>query len=67
MSLKVFHITFITLASALGVVFGVWNMQRNHIVTAVAIFIIALALVAYGVSFLRSTKSLKLKRNGEDS
>lgn len=60
MSLKGFHILFITMATALTLAFGWWSLQAyratesaGFAVTAAGAAIAAVALVVYGVVFYR--------------
>ncbi len=63
MSLKAFHIFFIILSTLLAVAFGVWAVDdfgrsgsMVHLALGVGSFIASLALVGYGIWFLRKLK-----------
>lgn len=67
MSLKGFHIVFITFSTLLAVACGLWCIQVNqiaqapvYIAGAVGSFIAALALVTYGFWFYRKMKRLRI-------
>jgi hypothetical protein len=69
MSLKTFHIVFITMSFLLAVAFGAWCLRVADAegegpwrIAAMASFAAAAALVVYGVWFLR-----KLRRLEEDA
>ncbi len=59
MNLKSFHLVFITCASALAFLFGVWALGNpsalgaSRLVAAVGAFAVGLALIAYEAWFLR--------------
>ena len=58
MSLKSVHILFIVLATVVIVIFGVWSLRSYSTVAAVVSFVIAAALVAYGIWFVGKTKGM---------
>jgi hypothetical protein len=66
MSLKAFHVIFITAASALAFGFGVWMLKDYFsaegrgldLVYAIGSFVAAIALIAYERYFLKKTKNL---------
>ena len=66
MNLKAFHVAFITAATLLFVGLGVWCLRehaeahdgRGLIAGAVASFLAAAGLLAYGGWFLRKVRSL---------
>ena len=67
MSLKVFHVVFITLSLALAwgcsaLEFQNYQVSGNHLYLAVSIcaFFAGIALLVYGVWFLKKTKNLIL-------
>lgn len=67
MSLRGFHIVFITFSTLLAIAIGVWCLWVNSIVGApvymagaVCSFIAAVGLVGYGVWFYRKMKRLRL-------
>ena len=64
MSLKAFHIFFITVSVLLCLGFGVWCLDSNYahgqtlyIITGIASFVFGAALVVYEVIFLRKFKN----------
>ena len=68
MSLKAFHILFITISCVLAFAFGAWCMELQrvegdgrYVVLGRVSFAVGAALIAYGVWFLR-----KLRRWEED-
>ena len=65
MSLKGFHIVFMCAAVLLSIGVGMWSLeQQQHgragdwLLWAVASFVVAAALVAYEVWFLRKTRQV---------
>jgi hypothetical protein len=65
MSLKGFHIVFIIFSTLLALVIGAWCIWINlvegvpvYLAGAVASFIVAIALIVYGVWFYRKMKRL---------
>ena len=57
MSLKAFHVFFISVSVLLCLGFGVWCLrQPNQSVMGIASFVIAAGLVAYEIVFLRRFK-----------
>ena len=67
MSLKGFHIVFITFSTLLALGIGAWCLRVNssagapvYLTGAVAAFFAAAALVAYGIWFYRKMKRLGL-------
>jgi hypothetical protein len=66
-SLKAFHIVFIVFSTLLAVGTGVWCLWVNlvvgapiYVAGAVASFIVAVALMVYGVWFYRKMKRLRI-------
>lgn len=66
MNLRWFHALLILLSAALAIVFGIWCVvayQRNGdaamLASAVAAFMLSLALVFYDSWFLRKTRTLR--------
>lgn len=60
MSLKSFHLLFITLSTLLAIGFGIWELKgyiassdAMRLAAGVGSFVIALALVVYGIRFMR--------------
>ncbi|MDQ3119399.1 MAG: hypothetical protein M3Q89_07520 [Verrucomicrobiota bacterium] len=67
MSLKGFHIVFITFSTLLALGCGVWAVWLNQVVGApvyllgaICSFLAAISLVTYGVWFYRKMKRLRL-------
>ena len=67
MSLKGFHIVFITFSTLLALGIGVWCIWVNlvagapvYLAGAVFSFIAAIALIVYGIWFWRKMKRLRL-------
>ena len=67
MSLKAFHIVFIIFSTLLALGTGVWCLWVNLIagapiygVSAIASFVVAIVLMAYGVWFYRKMKRLHI-------
>jgi hypothetical protein len=58
MSLKAFHIFFISVAVLLCIGFGVWCLrQPGYTLAGIGSFVVAVALVIYEVIFLRRFKT----------
>lgn len=64
MSLKAFHVLFITLSSLLALGFGVWCLRApalggtmSRSASAAAAFVVAAGLIAYGIWFLRKIRT----------
>jgi hypothetical protein len=62
-SLKAFHILFIALSVVLAIGFGVWEIVgymettiTSQLVMGLLSFIVAVALILYGIRFLRKLK-----------
>ena len=51
MSLKLFHIVFVTCSSLLAFLFGGWSVARGggYVIGGIAAFLVGIALVVYGV------------------
>jgi hypothetical protein len=67
MSLKAFHIVFITFSTLLALATGVWCLWINltvgapiYAAGAVASFVVAIVLMVYGVWFYRKMKRLRI-------
>ena len=65
MSLKAFHVIFITAAVLLAVWLGLWSVDQRQatgvggwLALAVGSFVVAAGLVAYEVWFLRKTRQV---------
>jgi hypothetical protein len=57
-SLKSVHILFIVLATVVIVIFGVWSLRSYSALAAVVSFVIAAALIVYGIWFVGKTKGM---------
>ncbi len=58
MSLKTFHIFFISVAVLLCIGFGVWCLREgSRTALGIGSFLVAVALVVYEVNFLRRFKT----------
>ena len=58
MSLKSVHILFIVLATTVIAMFGVWSLRVGSTLVAVVSFLIAAALIVYGVWFVGKIKGM---------
>ena len=61
MSLKGFHVLFITASVLLAVGFGVWALRRpdgGYHAAGVGAFVVAAGLIAYETWFLRKSRRL---------
>jgi hypothetical protein len=58
MSLKWFHIVFITLSVLLSVWFGVWGLFNQQVVLGIASLGASIGLVLYGNYFLGKARKL---------
>jgi hypothetical protein len=67
MSLKAFHIVFIVFSTLLALALGAWCIWVDlvegapvYLTGAIASFIVAIALVVYGIWFYRKMKRLRI-------
>lgn len=68
MSLKAFHIVFITLSSLQAFGFGIWSLHHVHaeggtgldLALGIGSLILGVALIIYGVFFLKKLKDTSL-------
>lgn len=58
MSLKAFHLIFVTMMTALTVGFSAWAFTGNHPGLGVAGVVAAVLVVLYGVYFLKKLKHI---------
>ncbi len=58
MSLKWFHIVFITLSMLLSLGFGVWGLFNQQMVLGVASLAASAGLIVYGNYFLSKARTL---------
>jgi len=56
MSLKTFHIFFISVSVLTAFGFGVWLYQHSFLVYGLISFLLGKALIVYGIYFLRKLK-----------
>ena len=61
MSLKWFHVLFISLSVVLAVGFGLWGIAGDHAVLGGLSILAALALAAYGTYFLQVSRKIGLR------
>lgn len=61
MSLKAIHIFFIALSILLALGFGVWSIYHQYTLMGVISFVIGIALVFYGVRFLRKLRHVDMR------
>ena len=60
MSLKWFHIFFISLSVVVAVGFGLWGLLNQYVLLGVLSLVVAAGLVAYGNYFLRKARKIGL-------
>jgi hypothetical protein len=60
MSLKWFHIVFITVSMLMGIAIGVWGFFNHFTVLAVASLASSAALCVYGTYFLQTARRVGL-------
>jgi hypothetical protein len=60
MSLKWFHIVFISLSMLMGIAIGIWGLFNNFIVLGLASLASSAALCVYGTYFLRRAREAGL-------
>jgi hypothetical protein len=60
MSLKWFHIVFISLSMLMGIAIGIWGLFNNFIVLGLASLASSAALCVYGTYFLRKAREAGL-------
>ena len=58
MSLKWFHIVFVSLSMLVSLGFGVWGLFHQHVVLGIVSLISSAGLVVYGNYFLGKTRKL---------
>jgi hypothetical protein len=56
MSLKWFHIVFITLSTLMSIGFGVWGLFNQHVVLGIASLAVSAGLCVYGTYFLQKAR-----------
>lgn len=61
MSLKAIHIFFIALSILLALGFGVWSIYHHQMLMGVLSFLIGIALVFYGIRFLRKLRHVDMR------
>ena len=60
MSLKWFHVVFITISTLMGIFVGVWALFNHFVVLGVASLASSAALCVYGSYFLRTARKAGL-------
>jgi hypothetical protein len=60
MSLKWFHIVFISLSMLMGIAIGIWGLFNHFIVLGLASLASSAALCVYGTYFLRKAREAGL-------
>ena len=60
MSLRWFHVLFITLSTLMSIGFGVWGLFNQHIALGVASLAVSGGLCGYGTYFLQKARRLGL-------
>lgn len=60
MSLKWFHIFFISLSVIVAVGFGLWGIFNHYVLLGVLSLVVAAGLVVYGNYFLRKARKIGL-------
>jgi hypothetical protein len=60
MSLKWFHVVFISLSILMGIAIGVWGLFNDFKVLAVASLVSSAALCTYGNYFLQKARKVGL-------
>ena len=59
MSLKGFHVFFIFLATLLAAAFAAWSlMNETAVPVGIASAVLAVALIVYGIWFIRKAKNI---------
>ncbi len=68
MSLKAFHIVFVTLSTLLAVWFSTWSFGQHrggagalYLVLGICGAVLVVALIVYGVWFLKKMKDVRLR------
>ena len=60
MSLKWFHIVFISISTLMGIAVGVWGLANNFLALGVASLVSSAALCVYGTYFLQKARKVGL-------
>ena len=58
MSLKIFHICFITLSTLLAIGCAVWAFESANIAFGIACIALAIAMPVYGVAFWKKARRI---------
>ena len=58
MSLKAFHLIFVTLLTTLALVFSAWAFASDNIIFGIAGVVAAILVVIYGIYFLKKLKKI---------
>jgi hypothetical protein len=59
MGIKGIHIVLISVSIITIAFFGYWTLNHNYTAAAYSSFLIAAALVVYGIMFIQKAKALK--------
>ncbi len=57
MGIKNIHIGLIFCSAIIAVVFGFWGLNNNYAALGGVSFVLAVALVIYGINFIKKTKA----------
>jgi hypothetical protein len=60
MSLKWFHIVFITLSTLMGIAIGVWGLFNHFVALGLASLVASAALCVYGTYFVQKARKVGL-------
>jgi hypothetical protein len=60
MSLKTFHIVFITVSMLMGIAIGIWGLMNQFAVLGIASLASSAALCVYGTKFLQTARKAGL-------
>lgn len=60
MTLKWFHVVFITISMLMGITIGVWGLVNHFTVLGIASLVSSAALCVYGTYFLQKARRLGL-------
>lgn len=58
MGIKNIHILLITAAVSISMIFGIWGLNHDYQILGIIALVIAVALAAYGVQFLKKAQTL---------
>jgi hypothetical protein len=60
MSLKWFHVVFITLSTLMSIGFGVWGLYNQRVALGIASLAVSAGLCVYGTYFLQKARRMGL-------